>query len=44
MIKVNDCLIAKNLLTNVTKTNEHLNVTFVHALDYVYTYIGANTG
>ena len=32
-IKINECLVAKNLLMNVTKTNEHLNVTtFVHAL------------
>ena len=30
---INECLVAKNLLTNVTKTNEHSNVTtFVHAL------------
>ena len=34
IIKINECLVAKNLLTNVTKTNEHSNVTtFVHALD-----------
>ena len=33
IIKINGCLVAKNLLTNVTKTNEHSNVaTFVHAL------------
>ena len=33
IIKINECLVAKNLLTNVTKMNEHLNVTtFVHAL------------
>ena len=33
IIKINECLVAKNLLTNVTKTNKHLNVTiFVHAL------------
>ena len=33
IIKINECLVAKNLLMNVTKTNEHLNVTtFVHAL------------
>ena len=32
-IKINECLVAKYLLTNVTKTNEHSNVTtFVHAL------------
>ena len=35
IIKINECLVAKNLLTNVTKTNEHSNVaTFVHALIY----------
>ena len=33
IIKINECLVAKNLLTNVTKTNEHSNITiFVHAL------------
>ena len=32
IIKINECLVAKNLLTNVTKTNEHSNVTFVDAL------------
>ena len=33
IIKINKCLVAKNLLMNVTKTNKHLNVTtFVHAL------------
>ena len=33
IIKINECLVAKDLLTNVTKTNEHSNVaTFVHAL------------
>ena len=33
IIKINECLVAKSLLTNVTKTNEHSNVTtFVHAL------------
>ena len=33
IIKINECLVAKNLLTNVTKTNKHSNVTtFVHAL------------
>ena len=33
IIKINECLVAKILLTNVTKTNEHSNVaTFVHAL------------
>ena len=33
IIKINKCLVAKILLTNVTKTNEHSNVaTFVHAL------------
>ena len=33
IIKIDECLVAKNLLTNVTKTNEHLNVvTFVRAL------------
>ena len=33
IIKINECLVAKNLLTNVTKMNEHSNVTtFVHAL------------
>ena len=40
IIKINECLAAKNLLTNVTKTNEHSNVTtFVHALVYTeHTY------
>ena len=33
IIEINKCLVAKILLTNVTKTNEHSNVaTFVHAL------------
>ena len=33
IIKINECLVAKSLLTNVTKINEHSNVTtFVHAL------------
>ena len=33
IIKINECLVAKNVLTNATKTNEHSNVaTFVHAL------------
>ena len=33
IIKINKCLVAKTLLTNVTKTNEHSNVaTFVCAL------------
>ena len=33
IIQINECLVAKNLLKNVTKTNEHSNVTtFVHAL------------
>ena len=32
---INKCFEAKNLLTNVTKMNEHSNVpTFVHALNY----------
>ena len=36
IIKINEYLVAKNLLTNVTKTNEHSNVTtFVHALVYI---------
>ena len=36
---MNKCLVAKNLLTNVTKTNEHLNVTtFVRALIYCTGY------
>ena len=38
IIKINECLVAKTLLTNVTKTNEHSNITtFVHALlcDYI---------
>ena len=35
IIKINECLVAKNLLTNVTKTNEHSNVTtFIHALSW----------
>ena len=38
IIKINECLVAKNLLTNVTKTNEHSNVTtFVHALHCMIT-------
>ena len=33
IIKIKECLVAKFLLTNVTKMNEHSNVaTFVHAL------------
>ena len=33
IIKVNEYLVAKNILTNVTKTNEHSNVTtFIHTL------------
>ena len=33
IIKINKYLVAKNLLTNITKTNEHSNITtFVHAL------------
>ena len=33
IIKINKCLVAKDLLMYVTKTNEHSNVaTFVHAL------------
>ena len=33
IFKINECLVAKNLLTNVTKTNEHSNITtFFHAL------------
>ena len=33
IIKINKCLVAKNLLTNVTITNEYSNImTFVHAL------------
>ena len=33
MHKINECLVAKNLLTNVTKMNEYSNgTTFVHAL------------
>ena len=36
IIKINECLVAKDLLTNVTKTNEHLNVaTFVCAQIYI---------
>ena len=43
IIKINECLVAKNLLTNVTKTNEYLNVTtFVHALA-LYGYINLIT-
>ena len=39
IIKINECLVSKNLLTNVTKTNEHLNVTtFVHALLSMYVF------
>ena len=33
IIKINESLVAKDLLTNITKMNEHSNVTtFVHAL------------
>ena len=33
IIKINKCLVAENILMNVTKMNKHLNVTtFVHAL------------
>ena len=33
IIKIDECLVARNLLTNVTKTNKHSNVvTFVRAL------------
>ena len=33
IIKINECLVTKNLLMDVTKTNEHLNVaTFVRTL------------
>ena len=33
IIKIKECLVTKNLLMNVTKTNEYSNVTtFVHAL------------
>ena len=33
IIKINEYLVAKNLLTNVTKANKHSNVTtFIHAL------------
>ena len=33
IIKINECLVAKSLLTNVTKTNEHSNIAkFVYAL------------
>ena len=33
IIKINECLVAKILPTNVTEMNEHSNVaTFVHAL------------
>ena len=40
IIKINECLVAKNLLTNVTKTNEHSNVaTFVRALEYMCCYL-----
>ena len=36
IIKTDECLVAKNVLMNVTNTNEHLNVvTFVHALFYM---------
>ena len=47
IIEINECLVAKILLTNVTKTNEHLNVaTFVHTLIHACTnetYSLANT-
>ena len=33
IIEINECLVTKNLLTNVAKMNEHSNVTtFVRAL------------
>ena len=36
-ININECLVAKNLLTNVTKTNEPSNVaTFVRALIHIH--------
>ena len=35
IIEINECLVTKNLLTNVTKTNEHSNITtFVRALNH----------
>ena len=40
IIKINECLVVNNLLMNVTKTNEHSNVTiFVHALTCVYIFV-----
>ena len=37
IIEINECLVAKILLTNVTKMNKHSNVTrFVHALMCMY--------
>ena len=39
IIKINECLVAKILLTNVTKTNEHSNVaTFVRTLVCICVY------
>ena len=31
-LEVNECLVTKCLLTNVTKINKHSNVTFTHVL------------
>ena len=40
IIKINECLVAKNLLANVIKTNEHSNVaTFVRALVHINLYV-----
>ena len=45
IIKINECLVAKNLLMNVTKTNEHLNVaTFVRALLHSYICYAQSAG
>ena len=43
--EINECLVVKTLLMNVTKTNEHLNVpTFVHALQSVHANFRPHSG
>ena len=40
--EINECLVAKILLTNITKMNEHSNVArFVHTLIHMYVYLHA---
>ena len=44
IIKFNECLVTKNLLMNITKTNEHLNVTtFFSALMHARTHTHTHT-